>query len=165
MAIHWQVKFRSLRADTLYTVNIYDGSYSGSPVQLTGASQPFVTQEDDTDDMFAPVRLQSGYLRIVDDGDVDWERIMPTDETSRPVTLTAGNTELWRGFLQPCSFSGEYKEYVQVREFPLMCQLSALEGFDVSPSAYDTVNFGGALLYALSQSGEWDYLYFNGLKS
>lgn len=162
MAIHWQVKFRSLRANTLYTVNIYDGSYSGSPVQLTGASQPFVTQEDDADDMFAPVRLQSGYLRIVDDGDVDWERIMPTDETSRPVTLTAGNTELWRGFLQPCSFSGEYKEYVQVREFPLMCQLSALEGFDVSPSAYDTVNFGGALLYALSQSGEWDYLYFNG---
>lgn len=33
MAIHWQVKFRSLRAETLYTVNICDDSYTGSPAQ------------------------------------------------------------------------------------------------------------------------------------
>ena len=68
MAIHWQVKFRSLRAQTLYTVNVYDNSYTGSPVQLTGAAQPFETSEDNDDDFFAPIRTQSGYLRIVDTG-------------------------------------------------------------------------------------------------
>jgi hypothetical protein len=43
MAIHWHVKFRSLRDETLYTVNVYDDSYTGSPVQLTGAANPFET--------------------------------------------------------------------------------------------------------------------------
>ena len=69
MAIHWQVKFRSLRANTLYTVSIYDDNYSGStPVQLKGGEHPFTTEEDNDDDFFTPVRTQSGYLRIVDDG-------------------------------------------------------------------------------------------------
>ena len=162
MAIHWQVKFRSLRANTLYTVNIYDSSYNGTPVQLTGAGQPFETQEDDTDDMFTPVRTQSGYLRIVDDGSINWESIMPSEETSRPVTVTEGNTELWRGYMQPQSFSGEFMEYAQVMEFPLVCQLSVLSCFDVSPSAYSTVNFGGILRYIFDKAGVWDYVYFNG---
>ena len=47
MAIHWQVKFKSLRAGTDYTVNIYDENYSGNPIPLKGGAEPFVTQEDD----------------------------------------------------------------------------------------------------------------------
>ena len=68
MAIHWQIPFRSLRTNTLYTVNIYDASYSGDPVILKGGEKPFTTQEDDNEDQFAPVRTQSGYIRIVYDG-------------------------------------------------------------------------------------------------
>ena len=56
MAVHWQIKFRSLRANTLYTVNIYDEDYSGStPVQLTGASEPITIEEDDNDNFFASI--------------------------------------------------------------------------------------------------------------
>jgi hypothetical protein len=68
MAIHWQVKFKSLRAGTDYTVNIYDAAYSGNPIPLKGGAEPFITQEDDDEDMFLPIRTQSGYIRIVDDG-------------------------------------------------------------------------------------------------
>ena len=68
MAIHWQVRFVSLRQNRTYTVNIYDDNYSGNPVQLTGAAQPFSTKEEDDDDWFKPVRKQSGYLRILDNG-------------------------------------------------------------------------------------------------
>ena len=61
----YSISFKSLRAGTVYTVNI--GSGIGD-VALKGAAQPFVTQEDDDEDMFTPIRTQSGYLRIVDDG-------------------------------------------------------------------------------------------------
>ena len=36
---------------TVYSVNIYDASYSGSIIDLKGGAQPFTTQEDDTDDV------------------------------------------------------------------------------------------------------------------
>ena len=68
MAIHWQIHFKSLRAGTDYTVHIYDANYSDTPIQLKGGAEPFVTQEDDDEDMFTPVRTQSGYIPIVDDG-------------------------------------------------------------------------------------------------
>ena len=68
--IFWKIKFKSLRAGTDYCVNIYkDGTLpSGYPLTLKGGAQPFTTQEDDSDDMFTPIRTQTGYLRIVDDG-------------------------------------------------------------------------------------------------
>ena len=68
MAIHWQIPFKSLRVGTNYTVNIYDSSYSDSPIKLKPGANPFTTQESDDDDMFIPIRTHTGYLRIVDDG-------------------------------------------------------------------------------------------------
>lgn len=62
------MKFRSQRANTLYTVSIYKDYYTGDPTELIGAANPFETQEDDSEDVFKPVRTQSGYLRIVDNG-------------------------------------------------------------------------------------------------
>lgn len=89
MAIHWQIKFKSLRAGTVYTANVYDDNFTGTPVQLVGASAPFETEEDTSNDMFAPIRTQSGYLRIVDQGGTfNWRDFIPTTDTDRPVTLT-----------------------------------------------------------------------------
>lgn len=62
MAIHWKIPFKSLRTQTTYTVNVYDASFSGTAVTLKGAAQPFVTEEDADEDMFMPVRTQTGYL-------------------------------------------------------------------------------------------------------
>jgi hypothetical protein len=125
MAIHWQIKFRPLRANTLYTVNIYDNSYTGNPVQLTGADNPFVTQEDSDDDMFLPVRTQSGYLRFVDDGTVNWRGIIPSTDTDRPVVLTNSSGQVqWQGFMQAQNFGSELYGTPQTIEFPLQCPLS-----------------------------------------
>lgn len=169
MAIHWQVKFRSLRANTLYTVNIYDSSYSGTPVQLTGAAQPFETQEDDDEDFFAPVRTQSGYLRIVDTGKdndgnaFNWRDLIPATDTDRPVTLTAWNTEVWQGYIQPQTFSGQIYEQVQEREFPLMCPLTVLRGVNVDISIREVKNFAFLLYKIVDATGcQWNYLNFSG---
>ena len=148
MAIHWQVKFRSLRAETLYTVNVYDDSYTGSPLQLTGAAQPFETSEDDDDDFFAPIRRQSGYLRIMDTGKdndgntFNWRDMIAATDTSRPVTLTDdyGNVR-WQGFMQPQNFGVGLYMSPQEIEFPLQCPISITEGIDINYNQTAICNF------------------------
>ena len=154
MAIHWQIPFKSLRTNTLYTVNIYDASFSGTPIQLKGGAQPFTTQESSDDDMFIPIRTQSGYVRIVDDGkDVngnawDWKTLLPSTDTDRPVTLTDGNGNVvWQGFMQAQSFSGVLYGNPQEREFPVQCCLSVLSTIQVSTSETTYRNFAYLLNY------------------
>lgn len=145
MAIHWQVKFKSLRANELYTVNIYDDNYSGQPVQLIGAAQPFTTEEDNGTDIFAPLREQSGYLRIVDNNKdaagnaltTDWwKNFVPSKDSDRPVTLTnSSNVVVWQGFMQSQTFSGVLYGNPQEREFPIISSLSVCSGVDINFNA------------------------------
>lgn len=148
MAIHWKIPFKSLTAGTDYTVNVYDSAFTGTPVVLYGAANPFETQEDDDEDPFTPVRTQSGYLRIVDTGEdasgnaFDWREMVPVRTTDRPVTLTdGGGTVLWAGYLQPQNFSSTLYGGVQEREFPVMCRLAALQGINVAGTPRTMENF------------------------
>lgn len=129
MAIHWQIQFRSLRSNTLYKVNIYDSNYSGSnPVQLTAAASPFVTQEDDDDDFYIPIRNQSGYLRfIVEDANIV-RQIMPTTATDRPVTLTHGYEVDWMGFLSCEQYSQPWAPTPYEIEIPVVGIMEAMQG-------------------------------------
>ena len=54
-AIKWQIPFASL-SGTLYRIDIYAEGYSGDPIQLTAGESPFVTEEDSSEDFFAPIR-------------------------------------------------------------------------------------------------------------
>lgn len=158
MAIHWQIPFKSLRANTLYTVNIYDSTYSGEPIILKGGAQPFVTQEIDNEDGFIPIRTQSGYLRIVDDGYAadgttafNWKTFVPNTDTDRPVTLTDGNGNIvWQGFMQAQNFSGTLYGNPQQREFPIQCALTILEGTDINYQQTEIKNFAYLLNHIIS---------------
>ena len=160
MAIHWQIKFRSLRAQTLYTVNVYDNSYTDDPVQLTGATNPFETQEDNSDDLFQSVRTQSGYLRIVDTGvdnngnTFNWRTFIPTNDTDRPVSLQHEENGTvvtdWQGYLQAQNFGSDLFLPTQVREFPVQCMLSVLSCRDINTERFTrTANFAALLYYIL----------------
>ena len=167
MAIHWQVQFKSLKSATVYTASIYDPNYSGNTrIQLKGGAQPFVTQEDDTDDMFTPIRTQSGYLRIVDDGyDADgnafnWRTFIPTTDTDRPVILSHeenGSTVIdWMGFMQAQNFGAQLYGNPQEREFPLQCPLTILSCTDIridSDASKQIHNFAYLLNLILSAIG------------
>ena len=157
MAIHWKIQFKSLRAGTDYTVNIYDGNYSGNPIPLKGGAEPFVTQEDDDEDMFLPVRTQSGYIRIVDDGKdangntFNWKDLLPSTDVDRPVTLTAATgTVLWHGFMQAQNFTGVLYGNPQEREFPVQCPLTVLSANDISANEREMKTFGYVIAQAFS---------------
>ena len=156
--IHWKIPFMSLRSGKVYTINIYkDGTLpSGYPLTLKGGAEPFTTDEDASDDEFAPIRTQSGYLRIVDDGYAvnassqqvafNWSEILPMNDTDRPITLTTtsgGVTTIhWKGFIQAQNFGSTLYGNPQVREIPVQCPLSILGGIDVNANNTDLQNFG-----------------------
>ena len=152
---YWYIPFQSRNGND-YEVRI-GGLTGNSNVRLTGAAQPFVTQEDDDRDMFKPVRTQTGYIRIVDTGSggFDWHDLIPSSAVARPVTLWKKRTAItwdlkWQGFIRPETFSGTFREMPQEREFPVFCPFLAMEAFDVTSSNTSTQrNFAWLILYLL----------------
>ena len=162
--IHWKILFKSLRAGTVYTVNVWkDGELPpGYPLTLKGAAEPMTTDEDADEDMFCPVRKQSGYFRIVDDGkatnasyqevDFDWKEMLPVNDTDRPVTLTAGiGNVVWQGFMQAQNFGSELYGNPQEHEFPVQCCLSLLSAIKVSTAINELKNFAFLIDHMISQ--------------
>lgn len=154
---NYSITFKSLRSGTVYTVNI-GGSSLSSVVPLKGAAQPFVTEEDASEDFFTPIRRQTGYIRILDNEEdangyvIDqqtpadwWKDLIPATATERPVTVTSTNggttTVHWQGYLQCQNFSGTLYAGVQEREFPVQCVLSVMEGVNPSTQIAETKNF------------------------
>lgn len=148
---NYSITFVGLRTGNTYVVSI--GGGSGSAIPLKGAADPFVTQEDDADDMFTPIRTQSGYLRIVDDGKDangnawDWKDLIPYTDTSRPVTLTANGNVVWQGFMQAQDFGSVLYGNPQEREFPVQCVLTITQGTDINYQQTQIQNFA----YLLTQ--------------
>lgn len=157
---NYSITFKSLRAGITYTLNI--GGGTGTAVALKGGAEPFVTGEDDGDDFFSPIRTQSGYLNIIDDGYAadgvtafDWKDLVPESETSRPVTLTcvrdSATVVCWQGFLQPQSFSGMLYGNPQTRAYPVQCALSALPSIQAPMNERDVKNFAYLIQYIFQQ--------------
>ena len=149
MAKNYSITFVSLRSATVYTLNI--GGGTGAAVPLMGGAQPFITQEDETDDQYRPIRTQSGYLRVLDTGKDangnawDWKDLIPDSDTARPVTLThvSNNTTIidWVGFMQAQDFGSVLYGNPQEREFPVQCVLTVTQGTDINYTQKALQNF------------------------
>ena len=148
--LFYKIPFVSLRSGTTYTVNIYknDTPGSGYPLKLKGGAEPMTTDEDASEDQFTPIRSQSGYFRMVDDGhatnsastpqevNFNWKDLLPSTDSDHPVVLTDGNGNvMWQGFMQSQTFSGALYGNPQEREFPVICPLGVLAGEDIDFNA------------------------------
>ena len=137
----YQIPFQSF-GGTQYMVYIYErGDTQGTVTQLTGAAEPFTTQEDDNDDIFTPIRKQTGYLRVLDDQGTLLETLIPSNNTEKMVRLYSGTwnaamttftdgTIQWQGFLCAQAYTQPWDNGSKVIEFPVKSVLAAME--DVS---------------------------------
>ena len=140
---NYSITFKSLRSgdnDPAYVLNVYGGT--GTAIALNGGAEPFTTDEDASEDQFIPIRQQSGYFRIVDNGYAangatafDWKDLLPATDSERPVTLTYNGAVVWQGFMQSQTFSGALYGNPQEREFPVICPLGVLAGVDIDFNA------------------------------
>lgn len=132
-SIHYQVYFAS-RDGKRYQVDILEQDYSGSIVFLTGGPEPFVTNEEDGDDMFTAIRSQTGYLRVIDEtGDGSLlESLIPANNTEKMVRLVEGGSVRWQGFLVAQAYSQPWDRHAKLLEFPVKSFLAALEDVQYS---------------------------------
>ena len=150
-AIRWQLHFHEAKPDSKnpkhYRVYIYDeqdGSWSGV-TQLLGGTSPFTTDEDSSDDYFAPIRVQTGTLTVCthdEDGNVliTLDDILPANNISRPVKLwrllgggAVGVLE-WQGFLSCEAYDQDYTSIPQIIQLPVISVLEAMASVEVSIS-------------------------------
>lgn len=147
---HYQCCFQSLNG-TQYAVNIKEQDYTGSIVVLTGADEPFVTQEDTNNDIYTPLRVQTGYLRVIDTDGTLLEQMMPTNNTERLVELVSGTyvgtwpdgrfvqgglltSTHWQGFLQSQAYTQPWDNQARMLEFPVKSLLGALDDVQIGTS-------------------------------
>lgn len=139
----WYLQFQCCFASktTQYAVNIYDSESSASTVtQLTGADNPFETSEDYNDNIYTPIRKQSGYLRVLDFDGTLLEQLIPTSNTKRLVRLYEGtyanntftpHTLRWQGFLCAQAYTQPWDANTNVIELPVKSVLASLEDSQV----------------------------------
>lgn len=146
----WTLSFDS-RTEKQCVVTISEQGYVGNVTALTGGAVPFETQEDDDDDIFMPIRGQSGYIRIVTDDSTLLDSIVPPNELAHLVTLTVDGEVAWRGFQETEMFEQEWYEGNHEIELPVRSLLASLE----------STHLGNDKRYGLHSLGELFYDLFN----
>ncbi len=174
--VRWRVPFASVNG-TQYEVEIYDENWTGSPVVLTAGATPFVTDEDASDDFFAPVRSQTGTLQVctlLPDGTMlRLEDILPDNNIARPVQLRRVDDDVveWQGFLSCEAYTQDYVGIPQVLDLSLISVLEAMDSVECDPTKLNGVqrvyNIIGYVLDQMQQSVGMHLLqlpiYFGGM--
>ena len=142
----YRVPFQSFTG-TQYMVYIYEQT-AGELVTLTGSDNPFETQEDQSDDIFTPIRSQTGYLRVIDEtGGNLLEQLMPANNTEKLVRVYAGTWNVdtftdvnlvWQGFLCAEVFTQPWDGSKKMLEFPVKSVLAAMEDVTLTESNIGT---------------------------
>lgn len=157
--IRWQVKFKTLNEkDAL--IDIYEENWSGGITQLEPAVNPITTEEDSDDDYLKPVRTQTGYLRVIDNGDLDG--LMPEDNSQHYIELRIDNALSWCGYMQADTFSEDWDITPLITEFPLISPLGMLEGVYLDQAKeMNLVKLAELLLECIEATGvDYTRIYF-----
>ena len=140
-AVKWQIPFatNNIQNPTLYRLDIYAEGYTGDPIQLTAGETPFVTEEDSSEDFFAPIRTQTGSIQVCtrkpDGTMLTLDEILPANNIDHPVrlirkdnsTTPATETIEWQGFLSCEAYS---QNYTAIPENLTLSVISVLEAMD-----------------------------------
>ena len=136
-AVRWQIPFKSVLGVS-YRIDIYDEGFTGTPVQLYGGPQPFVTEENSNEDFFTAVRSQTGNIQIctkMPDGNmITLNELLPANNMSRPVRLinvTNSNAIEWQGFLACEAYTQQYTGIPQHLTLPVISVLEAMDSVEI----------------------------------
>lgn len=160
-AVRWQIPFVSSIEKTQYRIDIYDeqdGTWSGVTT-LRGGTSPIVTDEDASDDFFAPIRTQTGNIEVCTaipgGGTLSLEDILPENNIARPVRLVSIAADMsekieWQGFLSCQAYNQAYTDIPEIIQLPINSVLEAMDSVEVEMA--DKMMFNriiAHLLYAM----------------
>lgn len=122
-SVRWKVRFKTLKEHDA-EILIYEEGWTGGVTELEPAENTITTDEDNSDEMMKPVRTWTGYLRVVDNGDL--AGLMPIDNQQHYLELLIDNVMKWCGYMQADTFSEEWDVTPLVVEFPLISPIGVL---------------------------------------
>ena len=157
--IRWQVKFKTLKENDA-RIDIYEEGWTGGIAELEPAENPFTTEEDSDDDYLKPVRTHTGYLRVIDNGDL--EGLMPEDNSQHYIELYIKNNLEWCGYMQADTFSEDWDITPLVMEYPVISSLGILDGIYLDQNkGMGVVMLAELLLECIEATGvDFDRIYF-----
>lgn len=161
MAVRWQITFKTIK-DRTGLVKIYDSDYSGDPIELTPAVNPFSTTISRSD-MMEPVASDSGYLRVISTGAAAEyiEDIHPMGGMDRPVEFYLDGELQWRGFISPEAYSLDWESAPTEVSFSLVGVLQALEGVNMTDTGVGRQTIAAFLKEILTATGfTWSKIIF-----
>lgn len=127
------ISWKSLKG-TSYTLSITDG-VSGTTA-LTPSATPFVTQVDQSEDFFEPVREQTGNIGILGEVGV-LEGLLSASPEDRPVVLRNGNNDVvWKGYLQTKAFSQVWDKGPNEITIPVVSHLGIIGSYRLNSTGY-----------------------------
>ena len=106
-----------------YKIEIGDGSQTVT--SLTPGATPFVLNTDQDDDLFCPIRTQSGNIQIVEES-VDIDDVIGDNPFARPVSLYSGTTLIWTGYLQGQAFTQTWDKGPNTISIPVTSPMNVL---------------------------------------
>jgi hypothetical protein len=121
---YWTISFKTRTGSD---VDIFIAGKSGNTNEaLTPAANPLVTQEDGDEDLFVPVKTQTGYVNVVTDNVGLIRSIIPITGGSRSVEVYVAHDLVWKGYVQPQMLSFDLWSGKQELSIPIECPLAAL---------------------------------------
>lgn len=149
--IKWRTSFKDLNEQTI-VVDIYEDGWSSDPIMLTAGQDPLETEWDDTQDIMTPLRMGSGNLSVINEGNLDG--LMPTNTFQHLVKVSVGGTVKWVGFIQTQQFSHEMFLPLDTATYGLNDMLSGLDTIDMDRTVeFSLQTFGSLLMEMLMEMG------------
>ena len=142
-AIKWTIPFKNL-SNMDCRIDIYEEGYSDDPIVLSptnadapgyAASNPFVYEESNTEDLMEVVRTKTGYINLVELQQDALYELFPQTNTEHMVKVYRGTALIFVGFLQAQSFDNEYKPCPRLISIPVACALSVAYGIRFNPTS------------------------------
>lgn len=156
--IRWMIPFRTLD-DKSAIINIYKEGYFDEVTMLEPAYKTFETQESTDDELMKPVRTHTGYIRIIDNGDIGG--LMPSDNRQHYVEFLVEGDLKWCGYMQADTFSEDWDVTPLEVEFPVISGIGILESIPMDQDLeMDLTSLCGLLLECIDATGvDYNYIY------
>lgn len=136
-----------------------------SDVALTPSDDPCCIKEEGKEDLFVPIKTQSGYLEVITGNIFLAKQIIPTEGASRAVIIyetmspTSYSQPLWVGWVQPKMLTFTPWMGKQKLRIPIECKLSGYKYLQPGLPSANVVSIGELLYRLLSGCSN---VYFQG---
>lgn len=159
----WTIDFMT-RAGRSIHIQIA-GKNGSTDEALIPSDKPCCIEEEGREDLFMPIKTQSGYIEVITDDLSLASQIIPINGATRQVrifetaTPTSYTEPLWIGWVQPKLLSFKLWNGKQKLQIPIECLLSGMRYKPANLPQQNKISIGVILYRILAAFG---YAYFQG---